>query len=358
MSVPVEQPRRANVIGLGVIGGSVALALRARGWIVHGEDHEATTVERAADEHVIDAVGVDPDALITVVAVPVDAIENEVRRALEVTTGIVTDVGSVKGPVCGAIDDDRFIGGHPMAGSELEGLDGADDAMFEGAVWVLTPRADTEDRTFSMVASLVVELGADVMAISPDAHDRLVAVVSNVPHLLAASLMRLASARSEEHASLLRLAAGGFRDMTRIASGHPRIWLDICAQNRPAILEALDDLGASLAALRAVVERGDRDELLDVLSQARDARANLPGRVTDPTTLAEFRIRIPDRAGAAAEVFTLAAELGVNIANFEVVHLAEGNRGLAVVLIDVAMADVFRGGLVARGFRPTVTTLT
>lgn len=357
MSDPAAKSRHANVIGLGVIGGSVALALRGRGWIVHGEDREQSTLERAVRDGVIDVSGLDPGATVTVIAVPVDAVEGEVRRALDQTSGVVTDVGSVKGPICAAVDDPRFLGGHPMAGSELEGLDGADEAMFEGAVWVLTPRADSEDRTFSTVASLVAELGADVVAISPDAHDRLVAVVSHVPHLLAASLMRLAAARSEEHASLLRLAAGGFRDMTRIASGHPRIWLDICAQNRAAILEALDDLGASLATLRSVVERGDRAELLDVLSAARDARANLPSRVTDPTTLAEFRIRIPDRAGAAAEVFTLAAELGVNIANFEVVHLAEGNRGLAIVVVDVTQADVFRGGLVARGFRPTVTTL-
>jgi prephenate dehydrogenase len=355
---PDDPPRRANVVGLGVIGGSVALALRSRGWHVNGEDTDPATVSRALSEGVVDDVGLESEVLVTVVAVPVDAVVEEVRRALSSTTGLVTDVGSVKGPVCSAIDDDRFLGGHPMAGSELEGLDGADEAMFEGAVWVLTPRPDVGDRTFSVVASLVADLGADVVAISPDAHDRLVAVVSHVPHLLAASLMRLASTRSEEHASLLRLAAGGFRDMTRIASGHPRIWLDICDQNRTAIIEALDDLGSSLAELRAVVARGDRDGLLDVLSEAREARASLPSRVTDPTTLAEFRIRIPDRAGAAAEVFTLAAELGVNIANFEVVHLAEGNRGLAVVLVDVGAAEVFRGGLLARGFRPTVSTLT
>ncbi|MGA1344970.1 MAG: prephenate dehydrogenase/arogenate dehydrogenase family protein [Ilumatobacteraceae bacterium] len=353
---PAAAPR-ANVVGLGVIGGSVALALRSRGWVVHGEDTDTAVVSRALGEGVIDAVGLAREATITIVAVPVDAIESEVQRALDSTDGIVTDVGSVKAQVCSAVDDRRFVGGHPMAGSELEGLDGADEAMFEGAVWVLTPRPDVADGTFSTVASLVADLGADVVALSADAHDRLVAVVSHVPHLLAASLMRLASTRSQEHASLLRLAAGGFRDMTRIASGHPRIWLDICAQNRAAILEALDELGASLSDLRDVVARGRRDELLEVLSEAREARANLPSRVTDPTTLAEFRIRIPDRAGAAAEVFTLAAELGVNIANFEVVHLAEGNRGLAVVLVDVAASEMFRGGLLARGFRPTVTAL-
>jgi len=355
----VTPPARpcANVVGLGVIGGSVALALRARGWLVNGEDADESVTRRALAEGVIDAAGSARDALVTIVAVPVDAIESEVRRALDSTDGLVTDVGSVKGPVCAAIDDARFVGGHPMAGSELEGLDGADEAMFEGAVWVLTPRPDVADETFSTVASLVADLGADVVALSAEAHDRLVAVVSHVPHLLAASLMRLASARSQEHASLLRLAAGGFRDMTRIASGHPRIWLDICSQNRAAIVEALDELGSSLSALREVVAGGERDELLEVLTQAREARANLPSRVTDPTTLAEFWIRIPDRAGAAAEVFTLAAELGVNIANFEVVHLAEGNRGLAIVVVDVAASEMFRGGLLARGFRPTVTAL-
>jgi prephenate dehydrogenase len=169
--------------------------------------------------------------------------------------------------------------------------------------------------------------------------------------------MTLASDRAEEHAALLRLAAGGFRDMTRIASGHPGIWLDICAQNRPAIVDALDGLIARLGEVRAVVSSDDRDALHGTLAKAREARKNLPGRVTHPEALAEVRIPIPDRTGSAAEVFTLAAELGVNIASFEVVHMAESNRGIAVVLVDAASSDLFRGGLMARGFKPAVTPL-
>ena len=308
-------------------------------------------------DSLVASIGLDPLAEITFVATPVLTVADQVKRALAETSGLVTDVGSVKAAVVAAIDDPRFVGGHPMAGSELEGLDGADGSMFEGAVWVLTPSAITADTTFSAVAAIVAELGADVVALSAERHDQTVAVISHVPHLTAATLMGLASLRSEEHAALLRLAAGGFRDMTRIASGQPGIWLDICAENRAAILSALDELIGGLQGIRAVVHDDDRDELFRLLSHARDARANLPTRGTQPNELAEVRIPIPDRPGAAAEVFTLAAELGVNIASFEVVHSVEGNRGVAVVLVDVAMVDMYRGGLIARGFRPAVQRL-
>jgi prephenate dehydrogenase len=324
---------------------------------VSGDDRSADRVEQALARGIIQSVGLDADAEITFVATPVLTLVEQVQRALTDTKGLVTDVGSVKGAVAAAIDDPRFVGGHPMAGSELVGLDGADGAMFEGAVWVLTPSPTTPDATFAAVASVVAELGADVVVLPADRHDQVVAVISHVPHLTAATLMGLASDRAEEHAALLRLAAGGFRDMTRIASGHPAMWLDICAENRAAILSALDGLIEGLAEMRGIVDADDRAELLRVLAKARDARANLPVRGTQPEELTEVRIPIPDRAGSAAEVFTLAAELGVNIASFEVVHSVEGNRGVAVVLVDSNVADLYRGGLLARGFRPAVQPL-
>lgn len=354
-----DEPRRlANVIGLGLMGGSVALGLRQRGWHVAGDDASAATVSRAVERGIIDEGGLRRDAEITFVAVPVLAMTDQVKRALSETDGVVTDIGSVKAPVCDACDDPRFVGGHPMAGSEMSGLDGADGEMFTGAVWVLTPMPATDDQALSLVSGVARQLGAEVLALTPERHDQVVAVVSHVPHLAAATLMTLATDRAEEHAALLRLAAGGFRDMTRIASGHPGIWLDICTQNRPAIVAALDGLIERLGGIRDVVFRDDRDALQRTLVRARDARTNLPGRVTHPEAMAEVRIPIPDRTGAAAEVFTLAAELGVNIASFEVVHMAENsNRGVAVVLVDAATSDLFRGGLLARGFKPAVTPL-
>ena len=181
-----------------------------------------------------------------------------------------------------------------MAGSELDGLDGADATMFEGAVWVLTPSATSSDTAFATVAGLVSRMGAEVVALEPRRHDDLVAIVSHVPHLTAATLMRLADDRSEEHLALLRLAAGGFRDMTRIASGRPEIWLDICEQNRDAILRGLDALIGGLSDMRDVVSRSDRDALMSTLSRARRARMNLPVGAGMPEDLLEARIPIPD----------------------------------------------------------------
>jgi prephenate dehydrogenase len=346
------------VIGLGLVGGSIAVGLRSRGWHVSGEDVSTSSVDAAVQRGFLDAGRIDPAADLTFVAVPVLAAQDSVEHALEATTGVVSDVGSVKRALCTAVDDPRFVGGHPMAGSELEGLDGADADMFSGAVWVLTPTAATSHTAIAAVASAVSTLGAEMVAMAPERHDEMVAVVSHVPHLTAASLMGLAADGADEHAALLRLAAGGFRDMTRIASGHPDIWLDICDQNRDAIVVALDRLIDRLGEMREIVGSVDRHGLLERLQRARLARTNLPGRITRPETLAEVRIPIPDRPGAAAEIFTLAAREGINIASFEVVHLAESNLGVAVVLVDADSAETYRTVLAGQGLHPAVSPLS
>lgn len=347
-----------NIIGLGLIGGSIALALKRAGWGVRGDDSVPGRAAEALRRGIIDDVGLDPGARLTVVATPVGVLAESVQRALDHTTGVVTDVGSVKSPVTSAVSDQRFVPGHPMAGSELDGLDGADPALFEGATWVLTPTENTSDDAFALVAGTVASLGADVVALPPESHDRLVAVVSHVPHLTAAALMGVAAARSDEHAALLRLAAGGFRDMTRIASSRPGIWLDICNENRNAILEGIDALVEGLTVLRTSVETGDRETLHDRLEAARRARMNLPVKAGPLENLAEVRIPIPDRPGAAAEVFALSGDLSVNIFDFEVVHSVEGDKGIMVIVVRDEHVEIFRGGLIARGFKPAVQPLT
>jgi prephenate dehydrogenase len=349
--------RRATIIGTGLIGGSIGLALREQGWRVSGVDRSPERVERAQRVGAIDRAGIDPDSSVTFVAVPVLGVVDAVKTALAETSGLVTDVGSVKAPVVSAVADRRFIGGHPMAGSEQEGLDGASPHMFEGAVWVLTPTPETDDRALAEVAGLVTSFGADVVALPPERHDALVAVVSHVPHLTAVTLMGLAATRAEEHAALLRLAAGGFRDMTRIASGHPAIWPDICAQNRSAIVETLDGLIDGLTRIRGYVDRGDGEALLRSLDAAREARRNLPLRGVRDADLTEVRIPVPDRVGVAADVFTLAAELGVDVVDFEVAHSAEGTRGVIIAVVETPAAERFCGGLIARGYRPSAQPL-
>lgn len=357
-STPTHTAMRANVLGLGLIGGSIALALAQLGFEVGGSDAKEATVTDALARGIIVHAGLFPDAQVTFVATPVGTVTDQVNFALQHTTGVVTDVGSVKAPVAREIRDARFVPGHPMAGSELDGLDGADSTMFDGATWVLTPNATSTDESFSVVAGLVSRFGAEVVALDAERHDDVVAVVSHVPHLTAATLMGLADQRSEEHLALLRLAAGGFRDMTRIASSRPGIWLDICEQNQESIVRGLNALIAGLSEMRDVVAGNDRDALFSRLEKARLARMNLPTGAGPVEALTEVRIPIPDRPGSAADVFTLSGELSVNIYDFEIVHSVEGDRGVMVIVIRSEHADIFRGGLIARGFRPAVHPLS
>jgi prephenate dehydrogenase len=181
--------------------------------------------------------------------------------------------------------------------------------------------------------------------------------VSHVPHLTAATLMTLAAEGAEEHRAMLRLAAGGFRDMTRIASGSPAIWPDICEENRDAIVDALDELTAALQKMRDVVAAGDRASLLDVLDRARAGRVNLPARIASMAEMAEVRVPVPDREGVLAEVTTLASALGVSIADIEIVHSIEGDAGVLVLLVPVDAVERITAGLIARDFRSSWRTL-
>jgi prephenate dehydrogenase len=349
--------RRANVIGAGLVGGSIGLALRSQGWIVTGRDLDPSRARRAVELGAFDETGLDTAADVTFVATPVGAIGAAVADALTLTSGIVTDVGSVKSPMLELMTDPRYVGGHPMAGSELEGVDGARADLFEGRTWVLTPVEATSPDAYTALQTIVTSFGADVVAIAPDQHDSMVAMVSHVPHLTATTLMRLADDRSEEHRALLRLAAGGFRDMTRIAAGHPGIWPDICAENRVAIVDELDRLIDALRDVRGLVHSSDRDQLMKLLEQARAARLNLPARFSHSDELAEIRIPIPDRRGELARITTLATELDVSILDIEIAHSAEGPEGVLILTVELALGERLQGGLMAQGYRPSLRPL-
>jgi prephenate dehydrogenase len=163
--------------------------------------------------------------------------------------------------------------------------------------------------------------------------------------------MNAASAGAEQDGALLRLAAGGFRDMTRVAAGHPGIWPDICAENAAAIVDALDALVGDLAAMRARVAAHDRDALLGELQKASAARRNLPARIARPDHLAELRIPVPDRAGVLAEITSLAADAGIGIYDIEIAHSAEGPRGVLILVVDGADADSLARAVEDKGYR-------
>jgi len=243
-----------------------------------------------------------------------------------------------------------------MAGSEHEGVEGADADLFSGAAWVLTPTATTDPDAYALVHGVVAELGADVVAVDARRHDAIVAVVSHVPHLTAAALMVVASRHAEdEQGPLLRLAAGGFRDMTRISAGHPGIWPDVCADNADAIMTVLDELVAELQRLRGIVGGQRRTDLIDTLEQARSARLALPARGRRRATgVVEIRVPVPNRPGVIADVATLASELGVNVEALETADSTEYERGLIVMVVEEAAAARLRDGLTAKGYRPQV----
>ncbi len=346
---------RALVVGTGLIGGSIALALRRRGWYVTGTDADAERLAEALRSGVVDQAGDDLDAGVIFIAVPAASVADEARRILA-TPGrrpdaVVTDVSGVKTAIVEAADHPRFIGGHPMAGSEQVGLRGADPDLFEGAVWVLTPTAETDLDAFTTLQGVVTALGADVLVLSAPDHDRLVAVVSHVPHLVAATLMNAAATGAEQNGSLLRLAAGGFRDMTRVAAGHPGIWPDICTENAGPIVHALDALVGELTTMRDRVAGNDREAIYQGLQRASAARRNLPARFVRPDDLSELRIPVPDKQGQLAEITSLAADAGISIYDIEIAHSAEGPRGVLILVVDSAEAGRLCEAIVHRGYR-------
>ncbi len=353
------QPGRAMIIGTGLIGGSVGMALRAQGWHVTGTDADPDTAARAVALGALDVEGEDREADLVVVATPVHVAAGIITDILGSPSwnpaAVVTDVGSVKGPLLAAVDRPRFVGGHPMAGSEQVGIDGASAELFFGATWVLTPTPSTDPAAYAQVRTVLAGFGANVVALDPAEHDSLVAVVSHVPHLTAATLMALAADLGEEHGALLQLAAGGFRDMTRIAAGQPSIWPGICDDNADAIVATLDLLIESLGTMRRRVAERDHDSLLEVLQRAATARRAMSERVQRPEELVEVRIPVEDRPGMFAEIAVLATELGINIFDVEIAHSVEGDRGVLVVVIDVTSAPIFTEALAAKGHRSSTS---
>jgi prephenate dehydrogenase len=348
------------IYGTGLIGGSVGMALTRRGWQVSGIDVVPSVAKRAVALGAIAEVGEDHSAELVVVATPVHVAPEVVGRVLSGPYGpdaVVTDVGSVKGPLVGSIDHPFFVGGHPMAGSEQVGIEGAAADLFVGATWVLTPTASTDPDAYARLRAVLADIGADVVALDPDRHDSLVAVVSHVPHLTAATLMTLAADLEDERAAVLKLAAGGFRDMTRIAAGQPSIWPGICDDNAEAIVETLDRLIEALTGMRRRVADRDHRALLEVLGRAASARRALSERAPRTDGQAEVRIPVSDRVGVLAEITTLATELGVSIDDVEIAHSVEGDRGVLVLVVEARSAPTLVEAVTDRGYRAAITPL-
>jgi prephenate dehydrogenase len=345
--------KHAHVVGLGLIGSSLALALREAGWRVTGYDSDSDVVELARSSGVIADDQPDGRVELIAVATPAGAVAEVAGDFLARFNNpelIVTDVAGVKTAIVQTVTDPRFLGGHPMAGSEQRGLKGARSDLFQGCTWVLTPTENTPADVYTRLHSYLRDIGANVVAVSSADHDRLVALASHVPHLLAGALMNQAAEAAREDAVLLQLAAGGFRDMTRIAAGDPAIWPDILFENRDAVSAALVALEERLSGLRAALETHDRSSLERSLTSASLARRQLPGRALSSEDMAYLRVLIADRPGSLARVTMTASEMLVNIYDIEIAHSLEGNRGTLLLAVDALQAERFMSALRAIDF--------
>ena len=362
---------RVALLGTGLIGGSLGLALRRIPSVeeIVVFDASADVATKAVERGAGDRAAAEPadavrDADFIFVATPVGRIPEVVAAAIPglKSGAVLTDVGSTKSRVvleveALALEGATFIGGHPMAGTEEEGIGAADGNLFDGCWWILTPTERVDAGAYRALHSLLTALGARVMALEPAQHDDLLAVVSHLPHLTAATLMNLAAERGKEHAGLLSLAAGGFRDVTRVAASNPDIWLDICEENASAISGVLREFARRLDDLGALVEGKQRDELRERFLAARASRRELPGRRAGGE-LVEVLIPVPDRPGVLSEVTTTVGELGVNIEDLQITHAEEGGRGTLRLLISgTSDAHRVQEALSAKGYDVRSTSI-
>jgi prephenate dehydrogenase len=337
-----------GIIGTGLIGGSLGLALRKKGAAdrVLGYDVDPSMIEEAVGRGAVDeAAGSIEDIAaacdLIFIAVPVRSIPDVLRAlAQDVKAGTtISDVGSVKEKVVVAAreilpEGCHFIGGHPLTGSEQRGADFADPQLFNDAYYVLTPLTDCDAEAYSRLHALLTALGARVLAMEPLQHDRAVSVISHLPHLIAMGLMNLALERAEEY-PLLRLAAGGFRDMTRIASSSSGIWLDILMENREAVEESLRECISIMLRIENMLEEGQEEELVRWMDNARSGRQNLaPALRESLADMYHITLAVEDRPGVISDVTLTVGEMGINIVDLELVHPLESGQGLLRLMID------------------------
>jgi prephenate dehydrogenase len=337
------EARRIAIVGTGLIGASVALAAKRGGESrVAGFDPDQSALEAAVargavDEPAESLAAALADADLAVVATPVAQLAAQVQAALEASRDdcTVTDVGSTKAAVCAAAGGSpRFVGGHPVCGSEAHGAAHASAELFDGATWFLTPLAETDPARYRLVHSLVSGLGATPVAVDPQAHDRLVAITSHLPHALANLLVNQAGAGKVEGHEPLAAAGGSLRDMTRVAGANPRIWVDIFLDNAGRLRESLAEHRRRVEQLETALDAGDAGFLARWIGEAAgNRRRMLADAYADPGELHQLRVHVPDRPGVLAGITQALGAERINIEDFELHHVSPDRGGTLTLLV-------------------------
>jgi prephenate dehydrogenase len=335
-----ERPRavdRLAVVGTGLVGTSVALAASRTGTRCRGFDPDRGVLERAAARGAVapaqSLAAAVADAELVVVAVPVGIAPAVVREALAATdaNAVVTDVASTKRPLA-SLADPHFVPGHPVAGGVTGGPARATADLFDGATWFLAPTDVSSAESVELVQRFVVSLGARPVRIDAEAHDRLLALTSHLPHALANVLMlRVAEAAKTEDAPLA-FAGASLREMTRLAGANAAVWSDIFLGNADEIATALAGFRASLDELERALQADDRGSIEATAAAARERLESFAYQ-TEPAQLNRIRIRVPDRPGVLARITQILGAAQINIEDFELRHVSPEYGGVLVILV-------------------------
>ena len=354
---------RMAVVGTGLIGTSIAMAAARAGARVRGFDADPDVLARAAARGGFEAATGLAEAVrgadLAFICTPIPTIAHLAAEVVvEAPDAVVSDAGSVKSEVIAEVeatvaDASRFVGGHPMGGSELSGPEGASASLLDGIAWVLTPTERTDAAAVARVERWVAGVGAEVMRMSPGRHDRMVAVVSHLPQVASTVLMGLAATEEADEPEILLLAAGGFRDLTRLAASDAGLWSSILLANREQIAQAIDLYVDRLRSLRDDVVGSRGDAVRSTFAHAKEARLRLATKPQVKSGVAVLQVEVPDRPGALAELTSILAEDRVNIEDLQIVHSPEGGRGTVHITVATGDADTAASAIAGRGYEPT-----
>ena len=362
--------RRIVIIGVGLIGGSIAAALKAlpQPPEVYGVTHDGGSLEEPLSDGALDAAAVESDPRVdgwlapggsdlVIIATPVCAARGWFER-LQASgyDGVITDVASTKGVITQVAsevlaDGTRYLPGHPMAGSEVSGFTAARADLFQGAYWILCPDDDTRDDVFLGLHETFSALGARIISVGREQHDSAVAIVSHVPHIMASAIVQLTGRHAGQRKEILRLAAGGFKDTTRIAAGSPELWCGIALDNRDAVAEGLAELEGIIASFEQAIRDEDAATLTELLAESAALRRSLPAAwIPDSAKLTEVRIPMRDHTGIIAEVTGIAGHAGCNIQSIDIDHINESTAVLELILTDEGDMGRLGAGLINAGY--------
>ena len=349
MSEPLPQP--VLIVGAGLVGTSLGLALRRHGVEVVLSDRDPAHLRTALGLGAGRAYDGGPVGLV-VVAVPPDHVGPEIARALAETDAVVTDVSSVKTAPLSALDGvsgtERYVGGHPMAGSERSGPLAATPTLFDARPWAVTPHRHSSPAATHAVEELARLAGASVVRLSPEEHDAAVARTSHLPHLLSVLVAgRLADAPPDH----LALSGQGVRDVTRVAGGDPELWQQIVTGNAAAVAGLLTQVRDQLDVLIDAVATGDRGSLGEILERGVAGTRAIPGKHGGPLRpTASVFVSLPDHPGELARLFADAGASDVNIEDVRIDHDPAREAGLVELVVDETRADHLHTALGERGW--------